>query len=378
MENMNNSSNKETNYVESEFIGKDDVVNEKATKDESKMSDAERMAQDFVDGMSSKLDEGAAMNEDRIDLEEVESKMYDLDNIKSRFDSMVSQSETHGNSITETIRISDLDADSENLLVDGLADINDLSNHRSWGERLVALIPSESVQKSMSERLHIASKVQSRNKNVKEFAEAYFDRIKSKQDEVDSNRGSIDEIRRKLVQSDEMAMVMLNEARSCVKYIEKEGGTKHDEIKAKQLVVSIGNQLAEQKTIQEQAELFESLASVISDQISDTLPQVREQFINQTAINASLGNLVDYKKGVDSAQLLLKKMQGQVLDKTTTVVAEFNKTGLGASKEMLEIEADNKKKAANLGSLKASLDENYRKSLNKQLDLVESRLDLKD
>jgi len=367
------NTNAEQNEVEVEFIGAGEESNaEKRMKDESMMSESEKLAKKMVEGFDGALDE--KLDELGINTDEVEGGFVDINELQSQFDSIIEQSTDHSTKIAESIKVSDLGENGSNLLMDGYKAIEKISMDKSFAERAISKIPVKMIRNKLEEGFKVAELESKRNASVKDYAQSHFDALNKQKEHVNSNRISVDEIRNKLEDSSDLLEGMLGDARKGLAHLNKIGASKAQEIKGKELMVNIGTQIKAQRVIVEQAEMFESVASIVSEKITSTLPQIKDQFINQVSVTASLKNLANLQKSVESTKDMVLKMQNEVLDQANDVYDVYQKTGLGESKEQkaLAKSADDKMKL--LRTKRNNISEQYNREVEEKFKELDKEL----
>lgn len=346
---------------------------EKQFEAEEGMTEAQRVAKKMVDGFEQTIDSKI----DELGLEtgdEVEAQFVDMNELQSKFDSLIQQSTDHGNQISETIRVSDLGEESTELLIDGYKQIEKIHTDKTMTEKVIDKVPVPFLRKKLKDGFRVAELESKRNQSVREYAQDHFDALQRQKDHVNSNRIAVDEIRQKLEQSDELLEDMLIEARQGLADIEARGGDKAQEIKGKELMLNIGTQITAQRKIIEQAEMFESVASIVSEKITSTLPQIKDQFINQVSVTASLKNLANLQQSVEATKDMVLNMQNEVLDQANDVFDKYRETGLGESKEQKKLRKQADQKMSALRQKREGLRQEHAKDVSDRWDEVERDL----
>lgn len=373
MTTSNTNTNTEHNEPEVEIILAGEESNaERAAKDESQMTDAQILAKQMVDGFEGSLDQ--KMDDLGLNTDEVEGGFVDMNELQSQFDSIIEQSTDHSNKIADSIKVSDLGESGADLLMDGYKAIEKISMDKSITERVINKVPVPFLRKKLQEGFQVAELESKRNSSVKEYAQDHFDALNKQKEHVNSNRISVDEIRNKLEDSSELLEKMLGDARKGLAHLEQKGAGKAQEIKGKELMVNIGTQIKAQRVIVEQAEMFESVASIVSEKITSTLPQIKDQFINQVSVTASLKNLANLQKSVESTKDMVLKMQNDVLDQANEVYDVYQKTGLGESAEQKKLAKSADEKMKNLRHKRNNITIQHQKDVEAKYKELDSDL----
>lgn len=360
----------ENNEVEVEVILAGEESNaERQRHDESELTQDEILAKKMIEGLDNSLDEKI----DELGLKDgdVEAGFVDMNALQAQFDSIIEQSTEHSNKISESIRVSDLGERSTEILTEGYKQIEKISLDKSITERVIDKVPVPYLKRKLKEGFAVAEMETKRNQSVKDYAQDHFDALNKQKEHVNSNRISVDEIRQKLNQSSDLLENMLGDARKGLAYLEQSGGDKASEIKGKELMVNMGSQIKAQRVIVEQAEMFEEIASVVSEKITSTLPQIKDQFINQVSVTASLKNLANLQKSVENTKDMVLKMQNEVLDQANEVYDVYQKTGIGESAEQKKLRKEADGKMEKLRAKRNAIKDNYSKSVEenwKELD----------
>lgn len=353
---------------EQEFIPAGQESNQEKREN---MTQSERMVDDFAKGMTEHLDAQIADNEFAgQEVKEEYVKPVDLNLLTEQFESIIEQSRKCGSDIADTIHIKDLSEESNKMLEDTVSDLTKLHHQKSVPERLAGWVPPQlGLRKKFETALDIADKQVKRNQTVREFATGHFNALEEKKQYVDKNRVSVDKIQEKLEDSSLLLGDMLSQAEGSIEYMEREGiRDKGAEIKAKTLVAKISNQLVSQQELIQQAEIFESIASVVSDHIDGVLPQIHSQFIDQVSISSSLTSLKDFQDSVKSTQDLIGNLKTEALNEMDSILNAYEKDGIGESKKTRELRESHYKKAEELQNKRARIEGNFIKQLDEGID----------
>lgn len=353
---------------EQEFI----PAGEQSTQEKREnMSQAERAVHDFAEGMERHLDEEIANND--IANEKVKEefvKPIDINLLAEQFDSIIEQSRECSNDIADTIHIKDLGEDSTKMLEDTISDLSKLHSQKSLPERLVGYVPNVlGARNKLESALEITERQVKRNQTVREFATMHFKQLEEKQEFVDNNRVSVDKIKQKLEDSSLLLKNMMDQTKGSLEYMKRnEVRDKGAEIKSKQLISRIGTQLISQRELIEQTEIYESIASVVSDHINAALPQIQNQFIDQVSVTSSLRNLKDLQDSVKSTQDLIQNLKGEGLKEMDQILDSYEKEGLGESKKTRELRETHYKKMESLREKRDRIERDFVNQLDKDID----------
>lgn len=359
--------NKESNTQEHEFI----PAGQESSKEKyENMSESERIVHSFADGMNDHLDQQIADNE--LASEEVGEeyvKPVDINLLTEQFNSVIDQSRKCGSDIADTIHIKDLSEESNRMLENTVSDLTKLHHQKSVPERLAGWVPPQlGLRKKFETALDIADRQVKRNQTVREFATNHFNALEEKKQYVDRNRESVDKIQIKLEDSSLLLGDMLSQAKGSLEYMNREGiRDKGAEIKAKTLVSKISNQLVSQRELIRQTEIFESVASVVSEHIDGVLPQIHAQFIDQVSISSSLTSLKDFQDSVKSTQDLLGNLKTEALNEMGNILSSYEKDGIGESKKTRELRETHFKKAEELQQQRNRIESNHIKQLDESI-----------
>lgn len=300
---------------------------------------AEVFADKLVDGFHSRLDE--KLEDLDLDIEsfnsDVENGFQSLDDLQSQFDSIMEQSNSHSNRISETIKVTDLSEETVEILLGSVDTMTRLSSERSLTEKAISIVPHAGIRKKLEKGFKLAKVEKARNQSVREYAEAHFKKLNAQKDTVNDNRSAVDEISRQLNESSTILHGMLSQTHKKLVSVTSSGGSKSDEIRSKELMVRIGEQIKSQNEIVEQAVMFETLAAIVSEKIAATLPRIRNQFINQVSVTASLNNLVHWQESIEKTDTMVLKMKNDVFTQANNVLDKYKKTGFGETDEQAQL-----------------------------------------
>lgn len=367
-------SNQDTNQEqEFEFIPAGEQS--KAERGSQKTrSAAEEKAHDIVDefskGYNQRLDQEIEDNE--LASEEVDKKyvkMADLDQLHSQYESILKQSKEFSNEIADTIQINDLGEQSVQMLEDTVSDLSKLHHQKSIPERLVNYVPTKVLREGVSNILNVADRQVKRNQTVKDFATRHFKELQQKQDYVDKNRISVDRIKQGLDEQSMHLGEMLNQAKGTLEYMKETG--EHDlgtEIRGKQLVARISQQMVNQSEIVEQTLIYESIASVVSEHIEATLPQIQNQFIDQVSVTSSLRNLKDLQDSVKKTKELVLDLKTEGLKEMDNILDSYEKEGIGESEKSRKLRKQHRSQMDVLRKRRDAIQKNYVQELDKDID----------
>lgn len=305
----------------------------------------------------------------------VKARYVDIDMLQKNFDDMVEQSAEHSNKISESISIDELGAKSSEILIEGTSKLMQLSSKKTFSEKMLSLVPSTVVRKKLEQGFKVAEKERRRNQSVSDFATAHFDHLNNLRNQVNQNRASVDEISRKLHQSNEMLLDMKEQADEGLQYILENGESKDKEIKAKSLVISITNQIISQEDIREQAELFEQYSSVVSDDITSALPVIKDQFLNQVSVSGSLKNLVHFKDAFEQTEDMLSILKKNSLEETLSHIETYQAHGLRHNPERDKRKKENEIILSKIRDRASKFEDHKDKSTSKDLKEIQNNFE---
>lgn len=350
------TNNVENEAIEGEFIAMGDEQASKASNKDSQQerpkTKAEEIADDFLHGFEQNLDNDIADNElaqEQVGREHV--KRADFDTIMSNYKSITEQSNKYSNKIAETIHVSDLSEESTALLDETIDTLDKMQHERTMVERIVQGLPNKRVRETLGNMMNVAERQVQRNQSVKDFAQNHFDQLTKKQEFVDNNRISIDQMKNKLLESSAILDGMLTETKGALEYMKETGdGTKAEEIKGKQLVARISKQIVNQRELVEQTLIYEGLASVVSENIESALPEIKNQFIDQVSITSSLKNLKNLQDNVKKTNEIILKVKSDGLSEMDGILDTFKKEGVTETAKARELREKHRKAMESLRS----------------------------
>lgn len=368
--NSNETIIEEVHAVEGEFIANGEDESPKAKREEkAPRSKAEAMAQSYAQAETSRLDDEIANNE--LASEEVDRsyvKSVDFEQLMQNYQSITAQSNEYSSKIAETIHVSDLSEKSIEMLDETISTLDKMHHERTWQEKLVMKIPFKGARDAIGNALDVAERQSQRNSSVKDFAQAHFDELSKKQDFVNNNRISIDQIGSKLKDQDVILSEMLNQAKGALEYMSETGeGSKHDEIRGKQLVTRISNQLIQQRELVEQTMMYEGIAAAVSESIESALPQIKNEFIDQVSVTSSLRNLKVLQDSVKKTQEIILNLKADGLQEMNNILEEYEKEGVGESPKAREARKKNRILMEKLRQRSGNIDKNITKNLDNQI-----------
>jgi hypothetical protein len=368
--NSNETIIEEVHAVEGEFIANGEDESPKAKREEkAPRSKAEAMAQSYAKAETSRLDDEIANNE--LASEEVDRsyvKSVDFEQLMQNYQSITAQSNEYSSKIAETIHVSDLSEKSIEMLDETISTLDKMHHERTWQEKLVMKIPFKGARDAIGNALDVAERQSQRNSSVKDFAQAHFDELSKKQDFVNNNRISIDQIGSKLKDQDVILSEMLNQAKGALEYMSETGeGSKHDEIRGKQLVTRISNQLIQQRELVEQTMMYEGIAAAVSESIESALPQIKNEFIDQVSVTSSLRNLKVLQDSVKKTQEIILNLKADGLQEMNNILEEYEKEGVGESPKAREARKKNRILMEKLRQRSGNIDKNITKNLDNQI-----------
>lgn len=330
--------------------------------------------EDMVRGMgeqySKRMDEEIENND--LAKEEVGTeyvRMADLNQIKDNYESILKQSKEFSNEIADTIHIQDLGDESVQMLEETITDLSRLQHQKTLPEKIVNYLPSKTLREKAGNVLNVAEKQLKRNQTVKDFATRHFKELQNKQEYVDKNRISVDKIKQGLAEQSVHLTEMLNQAKGTLQYMEETG--EHDlstEIQGKQLVTRISQQLVSQSEIIEQTLIYESIASVVSEHIEATLPQIQNQFIDQVSVTSSLKNLKDLQDSVQKTKELVLDLKTEGLKEMDDILDSYEKEGIGESDKARKLRKQHRSQMSSLRKRRDTIQSNYLNELDSEIE----------
>lgn len=304
------------------------------------------------------------------------SRSHDVDELLSKFNSITEQSDAHSNKIAEKIRIHELGEDSTNLLLETTSGLEKLHNSKSTLEKTVDLIPIPFIKRKLGDAINVAEKEANRNRTVRDYAERHFNILKDKKNHVNENRIAVDEIAQKLIESNNLLNQIRDDAMENLEYMkENDIHDKATEIKTKELILNVGDQIISQRDILEQSYMFESIASVISEKINATLPLLKTQMTDQVSVTASLKALSDYKNSIEQTKDMVLQMQQNSLKEMNSIMDDHKANGLGETKRQAEMRRQNEKIIDDIRNKNRELKNSYEDSLNKRMQEVTRKVE---
>lgn len=360
----------QNDVLEGEFIAMGEEKQQPKKEESSRpKTKAEEIADEFLDSFEQNIDEEIANNDlasEEVDRKHV--KRADFDSIMDNYKSITEQSNKYSNEIADTIHISDLSEESTALLDETIDTLDKMQHERSLPERLVQKIPHKGTREALGGMMNVAERQVQRNQSVKEFAQSHFDQLSKKQDFVNNNRISVDQIKNKLLESSSILENMLDETKGALEYMGETGeGTKAEEIKGKQLVSRISKQIVNQRELVEQTLIYEGLAGVVSENIESALPEIKNQFIDQVSITSSLKNLKNLQDNVKKTNEIILKLKGDGLDEMNSILDTYKKEGVSESHKARELRAKHRKSMKELRIKHQEINDNLSRDLDKEI-----------
>lgn len=361
MSEQSTNSNEETYQ---EFIPKGETSSNGKEDGRSKSQKfGDQLAEEYQNNLNEELDE---VNKNFNDDDKAEYK--NIDQLVSNFDSIIKQSNEHSNTIAEKIRIGDLGEESTNLLIETTTGLEKIHNDRSLAEKSISLIPIPMIRNKLNKALNVAEKEMKRNQTVRDYSKEHFDQLQHQKDSVNENRIAVDEMSQKLVQSNEILDEIRRDANSNLNYMEENDvHNKREEIKTKELILNVSQQIISQNDILEQARMFEGISSAINEKITATLPLLRTQMTDQVSVTASLKNLKNLKEDLDATKDMVLTMQKNSLKEMNNIMDDLNKHGMGETKKQTDLRKENDKQLDEIRKKRTEFANSYERNLHKQI-----------
>lgn len=366
---MNDKTNT-ADVIEGDFIAMGESEKPAREKETKTKSRAEQIVEEFADQMIEGFDEEIANNEvaqEPLDRKHV--KRADFDSIMDNYDQIQAQSNTYSNKIADTINVSDLSEESSALLDETVNSLDKLSSERSVLEKLVGYVPHKGTQRMLGNAINATERQVKRNQSVKEFATSHFEQLSKKQEYVDNNRISVDQIKNKLMESSGILEGMLDETRGALEYMNESGdGSKAEEIKGKKLVSRISKQIVNQRELIEHTLIYEGLASVVSENIESALPEIKSQFIDQVSITSSLKTLKSLQDNVTKINEITLELKGEGIREMDNILEVYKKEGITESQKAKDLRAKHRKATEDLRRKADDINENISRELDKEIE----------
>lgn len=345
--------------VEAEFFAAGESTEPK--QEERPLSNAESLVKEFAEKSISESDEIYARSEhSKKEIKDKNLKAVDFDKLLGKYDDIQKQSKKCSEEITDKILISDLSKNSTKLLDEQVLTLNKMHKDKSVAEKLLGWVPEGKVHDKLGGVLQVAKKQVQRNQTVKEFATSYFDDLEKKQATLNQNRIAISSVYSKLEEHSGILGEILEEAVGGLKHMSETNTLdKRSEINGKQLVARVTKQISSQQEIMKESQIFEGLAGIVSDKIEATLPQIREQFVDQVAITQSLESLKDLMDSTSNAETLMSDLKTEGLNDMKKILTACQKDGLGETKELREARDKHTRLQDELQDMQESIQSNY-------------------
>ena len=349
-------------------------------------TETEAVLDQLINGFEGQLDHNNKIQEDSLKNDGivndgfVKSKHVNFTDLNDQFEQSVRIGTEYSNAISDKIQIQDLNKECSDLIQSATLNLRKLAEDRTLSEKLIDIVPFSSLQNKLREYCKIKEIQNVRSSTVKSFAENHFNTLDDKFKIVNESRIAVDEIKHKLMHNNKDLILMKNEINAGLLFIEENKSTiqsnKRDEINGKNLLNQVQRKLIEQHNVLKTAVVYEKMAEIVSTKLSNTIPQLRSEFIDQTSIAVALTSLSDLRHSLDATQDLVYDMQNSTLTEVNSILKQCNENGLGDTpaqkKKKLEIE----KKYIELKNLTIAVDNNLEANLNK--DLKEQVLNIKE
>ena len=380
---MSDEQNDNVEFIQAGEKSKTEKQRTKDNVDTSGYTPAQQMAKQMADALDEKRNDafdnidlsGITMPEDNSGdvLKEglVKEDLVDIEALSTQFDDIMEQSTKQGAELSSKITINDLGGDTSQLLLDGFKNLKSLSTSRTPTERLINFVPMPvKMRNTLEKTLNVAQTEIKRNQTVKQYAENHFDELDKQRVQVNENRESVDQIRLKIVESTQLLKGMMGQAQLSLKQVQDNSLGKGKEIKSKSLMISMNNQIEKQEGILEQANLFENLAGIVSDEITATLPQIKDNFINQVSITAALKNLGALHESIDKTKEMVARLEIGALKDSNRMHDLYTKNGAEQGEKYKAL----KKETEIQRALLRKKSDNFEKNKQKEIEAEFSKL----
>ena len=322
---------------------------------------------------------------DSVDVIDKDKPMLSFEQIKDRFNDLISQNNDISGEISSNIKLIDINEDSADMVANTIHEIEMACNKKSMTEKMVNLLPNVVKKKVNHMRKHTDIAI-NKQKSVAELASKHFDTLSEKRDGLTANLESIYKIRDKLDVSTEQLSDMQGDLKTRILYLEEASNVKGkaadsriEQLKAKEMIVQVQSQYLTQKDLENQINVVQYVAEQLVESINAALPSIKSNFIDQISINAGLNQMKELKESVDMTRRMTLELQQQAFNDTKEIMSEISKSGVGfTEEEMNMIEKLNKEKQVFQNKMRSDFYKNEDtktkqiKRLNKMIEEQES------
>lgn len=257
-----------------------------------------------------------------------------LEDIQKEFDDIMAQSSKASIEISSKIQLMDLNEESSDLVTDTLLEIESVCNQKSFGEKVIAFLPSPIAKKVRDIKTETNRELM-KQKSVAQIAQRHFDILEEKKNTLVENLGSMYMIREKLEQSSLLLTQMTDNIDANLTSLNgaNDADSRKNILKGKELMVQVQSQITSQVGLIDQIDTVDFVAQAVVDNINQALPAIKSNFIDQVSITAGLNNLRDLKESVDKTREMTITMSEQTFKESKNVLSQIMEEGIGLSEK---------------------------------------------
>lgn len=260
-----------------------------------------------------------------------------LEDIQKQFDDIMAQSGKASQEISSKIQLMDLNEESSDLVADTLLEIESVCNKRSFGDKMIGLLPSP-IAKKVRDIKAETSRELLKQKSVAQVAQRHFEILEDKKYTLVDNLESMYLIREKLEQSSGILKNMTGQIDANLTLLNgaKDADSRKNILKGKELMVQVQSQITSQVGLIDQIDTVDFVAQAVVDNINQALPAIKSNFIDQVSITAGLNNLRDLKESVDKTREMTITMSEQTFRESKNVLSQIMDEGIGLSEKDID------------------------------------------
>jgi hypothetical protein len=251
--------------------------------------------------------------------------------IEQQYKDHIEQSAKISGTLAQHISMADLS--SSDQVVNSLMEIEAICNKKTMIEKTTTALLPKFVNDRLLKYTKNIEKEMIKSKNVAEVATHHFNALSDKRDYLTKNLGSIYEIRDKLIQSDEILdNIKINVHNNLLILNGKiDASSKKDLLRGKEMMVQISSQILAGKDLIGQIDGVDHIAGLVLDNINQTLPSIKNNFIDQISISVGLNTLKNLKDSVSKTKEMTLRMQETAFEDMQLITNEIIDEGIGYS-----------------------------------------------
>lgn len=277
--------------------------------------------------------------EDLGDVGENDSELS-LEQIQKRYNDLIEQNNNISTTISENIKLEDMDEESADLVARTIQEIEDACNRKSFTEKAAnTFLPAPVRRWADSKRKNVKVNL-NKQRSVAELAQKHFDSLSHKRDNLTETLKNAYQIRDKLEVSKQQLGSMeqtltqrIGRLQEKTQQIGNAAEARVEQLKTKELIVQVQSQYLTQKDLANQIDAVQYVAEQLVDSINAALPAIRSNFIDQVSITAGLKQMRDLKDNVDKTRRMTITLQERSFQDTKEIMEEISKDGLGYTEE---------------------------------------------